>query len=277
MKRGLFALFALMTIALPVIAAASDQRVVAIGGDVTEIAFALGTGDQLVARDSTSLHPEAATKLPDVGYMRQLNAEGILAMRPTLVLASAQAKPSLALEQVASSHVKVVTIPANNSLEGIGEKIDAVAQAMGKTTQGEALRQQVHNKLASIPEKPLPVKVLFIMSHGGMTAMAAGQETAADAAIHAAGLQNAMQGFKRYQPMSQEGVIASQPQLVLITADGVKTLGGEDNVWKLPGLAQTPAGKDHQLLIVDDMALLGFGLQTPDAILALRKKAEQLP
>ena len=277
MKRGLFALFALMTIALPVIAAASDQRVVAIGGDVTEIAFALGTGDQLVARDSTSLHPEAATKLPDVGYMRQLNAEGILAMRPTLVLASAQAKPSLALEQVASSHVKVVTIPANNSLEGIDEKIDAVAQAMGKTTQGEALRQQVHNKLASIPEKPLPVKVLFIMSHGGMTAMAAGQETAADAAIHAAGLQNAMQGFKRYQPMSQEGVIASQPQLVLITADGVKTLGGEDNVWKLPGLAQTPAGKGHQLLIVDDMALLGFGLQTPDAILALRKKAEQLP
>ncbi|MGB3255915.1 heme/hemin ABC transporter substrate-binding protein [Buttiauxella gaviniae] len=271
MKRWLIAL-----LAMPVIASA-NERVVAIGGDITEIAFALGSGDQLVARDSTSLHPQAATKLPDVGYMRQLNAEGILAMRPTLVLASAQAKPSLALEQVASSHVKVVTIPAGNSLDAIDEKIDAVAQAMGKTAQGDALRKQVHSKLALIPEKPLPVKVLFIMSHGGMTAMAAGQETAADAAIHAAGLQNAMQGFKRYQPMSQEGVIASQPQLILVTADGVKTLGGEDNVWKLPGLVQTPAGKSRQLLVVDDMALLGFGLQTPDAILALRKKAEQLP
>ena len=271
MKRWLIAL-----LAMPVIASA-NERVVAIGGDVTEIAYALGSGDQLVARDSTSLHPAEATKLPDVGYMRQLNAEGILAMRPTLVLASAQAKPSLALEQVASSHVKVVTIPATNSIDGIDVKIEAVAQAMGKTTQGEALRKLVHDKLASIPGKPLPVKVLFIMSHGGMTAMAAGQETAADAAIHAAGLQNAMQGFKRYQPMSQEGVIASQPALVLITADGVKTLGGEDNVWKLPGLAQTPAGKSRQLLVVDDMALLGFGLQTPDAILALRHKAEQLP
>jgi iron complex transport system substrate-binding protein len=271
MKRWLIAL-----LAMPVIASA-NERVVAIGGDVTEIAFALGSGDQLVARDSTSLHPQAATNLPDVGYMRQLNAEGILAMRPTLVLASAQAKPSLALEQVASSHVKVVTIPAGNSLDAIDEKIDAVAQAMGKTAQSDALRKQVHSKLALIPEKPLPVKVLFIMSHGGMTAMAAGQETAADAAIHAAGLQNAMQGFKRYQPMSQEGVIASQPQLILVTADGVKTLGGEDNVWKLPGLVQTPAGKSRQLLVVDDMALLGFGLQTPDAILALRKKAEQLP
>lgn len=271
MKRWLIAL-----LTMPVIAAA-NERVVAIGGDVTEIAFALGSGDQLVARDSTSLHPEAAIKLPDVGYLRQLNAEGILAMRPTLVLASAQAKPSLALEQVASSNVKVVTIPASNSLDAIDEKIDAVAQSMGKTAEGDALRKQVHSKLASIPEKPLPVKVLFIMSHGGMTAMAAGQETAADAAIRAAGLQNAMQGFKRYQPMSQEGVIASQPQLVLVTTDGVKTLGGEDNVWKLPGLAQTPAGKTRQLLVVDDMALLGFGLQTPDAILALRHKAEQLP
>ncbi|MNC35349.1 Hemin-binding periplasmic protein HmuT precursor [compost metagenome] len=271
MKRWLIAL-----LAMPVVVTASE-RVVAIGGDVTEIAYALGASDQLVARDSTSLHPAAATKLPDVGYMRQLNAEGILAMRPTLVLASAQAKPSLALEQVASSHVKVVTIPAANSLDGIDDKIAAVAQAMGKMAQGDALRQQVHTRLAAIPENPLPVKVLFIMSHGGMTAMAAGQETAADAAIHAAGLQNAMQGFKRYQPMSQEGVIASQPQLVLVTADGVKILGGEDNVWKLPGLAQTPAGKNRQLLVVDDMALLGFGLQTPDAILALRHKAEQLP
>jgi len=255
----------------------ATERVVTIGGDITEIAFALGSGEQLVARDSTSLHPAAATKLPDVGYMRQLNAEGILAMRPDLVLVSAQAKPSLALEQVAASNVEVVTVPADNSLSGIEGKITAVAKALGKTTQGEALRKEVSNKLAAIPERQLPVKVMFIMSHGGMAAMSAGQQTAADAAIRAAGLQNAMQGFNRYQPLSQEGVIASQPALILVTEDGVKTLGGENSIWALPGLAQTPAGENHQLLVVDDMALLGFGLQTPDAVLALRKKAERLP
>ncbi|VTR57591.1 Hemin-binding periplasmic protein hmuT precursor [Serratia fonticola] len=52
------------------------REIVSIGGDVTEIAFALGAGDEVVARDSTSLHPAAVQKLPDVGYMRQLNAEG---------------------------------------------------------------------------------------------------------------------------------------------------------------------------------------------------------
>jgi iron complex transport system substrate-binding protein len=74
-----------IALALPFSAAAAE-RIVSIGGDVTEIAFALGAGDEVIARDSTSLQPEAVKKLPDVGYMRQLNAEGILALKPSLVL-----------------------------------------------------------------------------------------------------------------------------------------------------------------------------------------------
>jgi len=271
MKRLLLAL-----LALPVMAGAAD-RVVSIGGDVTEIIWALGADQDVVARDSTSLHPQEVKALPDVGYMRQLNAEGILAMRPTLVLASAQAQPSLALKQVADANVKVVTISGENSLDAIDAKIEGVASALHKQREGEALREKIRQQLAALPSKPLAKKVLFIMSHGGTTALAAGQDTAADAVIRAAGLENAMQGFKRYQPLSQEGVIASQPDLILITTDGVKTLGSESNVWSLPGLAQTPAGKNKQLMVVDDMALLGFGIDTPQKILDLRHKAEQLP
>ncbi|VFS44792.1 ABC transporter periplasmic protein [Enterobacter cancerogenus] len=77
--------------------AATPEKIVTLGGDVTEIVYALDAGSSLVARDSTSRWPQAATRLPDVGYLRQLNAEGILSVRPTLVLASAQAQPSLAL------------------------------------------------------------------------------------------------------------------------------------------------------------------------------------
>ncbi len=96
--------------ALPLMAfAAAQDKIVTLGGDVTEIVYALGAQSALVARDSTSQWPQAANDLPDVGYLRQLNAEGILSMRPTLVLASAQAQPSLALKQVAQSQVKVVT------------------------------------------------------------------------------------------------------------------------------------------------------------------------
>lgn len=265
-------------VALPLTAfAAPQEKIVSLGGDVTEIVYALGAQSSLVARDSTSQWPTQATALPDVGYLRQLNAEGILAMRPTLVLASVQAQPSLVLKQVEQSNVKVVSVPGSNDLRVIDEKIRVIAEATHRTEQGDALRKNVQQALAALPSTTLSKRVLFILSHGGMNAMAAGQQTGADAAIRAAGLQNAMQGFSRYQALSQEGVIASQPDLVVISQDGVKAMGGEENLWKLPGLAQTPAGKNKQVLQIDDMALLGFSVRTPQAIQQLRDKAEQLP
>lgn len=252
------------------------ERIVSIGGDVTEIVYALGAGNELVARDSTSTHPDKATKLPDVGYMRMLNAEGILSTKPTLVLSSDLAQPSLALQQVAQSHVKVVRVPGSPTLDTVVQKIEVIANALGRQAEGEKLITDYRNQLKAIQGTPLHAKVLFIMSHGGMSSMAAGQNTAADSIITSAGAQNAMQGFSRYRPLSQEGIVAAAPDLLLLTGDGVKTLGGIDNVWKLPGLAMTPAGKNKRVLIVDDMALLGFGLETPAALARLRQAAEQV-
>lgn len=255
--------------------ALAAERIVTIGGDVTEIAYALGAGGEIVARDSTSLQPQAVQKLPDVGYMRMLNAEGILAMKPTMLLVSELAQPSLVLKQVADSGVNVVTVPGQTTPESVAVKINAVAAALHQQEKGQELIKDYQQRLGAVSNTPLPVKVLFVMSHGGLTPMAAGQNTAADAMIRAAGGNNAMQGFSRYRPLSQEGVIASAPDLLLITSDGVKALGGSEGIWKLPGMALTPAGKNKRLLVVDDMALLGFGLETPQVLAQLRKGMEQ--
>ncbi|WP_145600709.1 heme/hemin ABC transporter substrate-binding protein [Yersinia frederiksenii] len=251
------------------------ERIVTIGGDVTEIAYALGAGGEIVARDSTSLQPQAVHKLPDIGYMRMLNAEGILVMKPTMLLVSELAQPSLVLKQVADSGVNVVTIPGQTTTESVAAKINAVATALHQQEKGQELIKDYQQRLSAVSNTPLPVKVLFVMSHGGLTPMAAGQNTAADAMIRAAGGNNAMQGFSRYRPLSQEGVIASAPDLLLITRDGVRALGGNDGIWKLPGMALTPAGKNKRLLVIDDMALLGFGLETPQVLAQLRKGMEQ--
>jgi len=275
MKTGLK--FALAGICLAALSSAqAAERIVSIGGDVTEIVYALGAGDELVARDSTSTHPDKATKLPDVGYMRQLNAEGMLSTRPTLVRSADLAQPSLALQQVAQSNVKVVRVPGNPTLDTVVQKIEVVATALNRQAEGDKLIANYHSQLKAVKGTPLHVKVLFIMSHGGMSAMAAGQNTAADAIITSSGAQNAMQGFSRYRPLSQEGIVAAAPDLLLLTPDGVKTLGGIDNVWQLPGMALTPAGRNKRVLVVDDMALLGFGLETPAVLAKLRQAAEQV-
>lgn len=274
MKLSLKALLAASTLlAAPLLHAA--EKLVTIGGDVTEIVYALGAGNELVARDSTSLRPKAALALPDVGYMRQLNTEGILSMHPSMVLSSELAEPSLVLQQLSQNGVKVVRVPGTPSINTVPEKIEVIAAALNRQAEGEKLITTYRSQLSTIRHDALPVKMLFVMSHGGMSSMAAGQNTAADAMITSVGAKNAMQGFSRYRPLSQEGVIASAPDILLLTADGVKTLGGLDQVWKLPGVAMTPAGKNKRVLVLDDMSLLGFGLQTPAVMAQLRQAAEQ--
>ncbi len=274
MKLSLKVLLAASTLlAAPLLHAA--EKLVTIGGDVTEIVYALGAGNELVARDSTSLRPKAVLALPDVGYMRQLNTEGILSMHPSMVLSSELAEPSLVLQQLSQNGVKVVRVPGTPSINTVPEKIEVIAAALNRQAEGKKLITTYRSQLSTIRHDALPVKMLFVMSHGGMSSMAAGQNTAADAMITSVGAKNAMQGFSRYRPLSQEGVIASAPDILLLTADGVKTLGGLDQVWKLPGVAMTPAGKNKRVLVLDDMSLLGFGLQTPAVMAQLRQAAEQ--
>ncbi|MEH0868929.1 heme/hemin ABC transporter substrate-binding protein [Serratia liquefaciens] len=252
----------------------ATERVISIGGDVTEIVYALGAQQALVARDSTSLQPPQATALPNVGYMRQLNAEGMLAMKPTLVIASMLSQPSLALQQVEQAGVKVVTVTGKPELNAIDEKITPIAAILGREKEGKALQAALDRQLAAVPTNPLPVRVLFIMAHTGITAMGAGSDTAADGAIRSAGLQNAMGGVARYQSLTQEGLVAAAPQLLVIGKGSLRRMGGEANIWALPGLAFTPAGQQRRLLVIDDNALLSFGLGMPAAIGQLRQAAQ---
>ena len=265
-----FAILLLCLFTLPVTAA---QRLVSIGGDVTEIIYALGSGDQLVGRDTTSQRPEASLKLPDIGYMRQLNSEGILALKPTLVLTNALAQPSQVFQQIEKVGVKVVTVPAMPELSEIAVKVSTIAQALGKTAQAQPILQRLAQQLSALNQPPAGGrhKALYIMANHGMQSLIAGKETAADIALRSAGLTNAMGQVAHYQQMSQEGVIAAAPDVIIIDQNSLQQMGGESQLWKLPGLALTPAGKAHRVVVIDQMALLGFGLDTPQAIIKLRQ------
>ncbi|MFJ1230971.1 heme/hemin ABC transporter substrate-binding protein [Yersinia proxima] len=252
----------------------ATQRIVTIGGDVSEITYALGVGDLIVGRDSTSLNPKALKALPDVGYIRLLNAEGILALKPTLILSSQRAEPSRVLRQVMEYGVKLIYVPADKSPQGVIDKIRLIAATVGQEEKGQQLIQHYQQQLATVVSSPLPVKALFVMIHAGIPPLAAGLDTAADSMFKAAGLNNAIEEFSGYRPLSQEGIIDSAPDLLIVTTHGVASLKGVENVWRLPGLALTPAGKQKRLLVLDDIALLGFGLHTPEVLKQLRAAAE---
>ncbi len=256
--------------------AMAQERIISIGGDVTEIIYALNAEQNLVGRDSTSMIPQAVNALPDIGYMRQLNAEGILALKPTKVIATEVAQPSIVLEQLKSAGVSVDTIPFKYSAENVVEKIKKVGESLGKQAQAVTLAENFANELKAIPNSPLDVRILFVLNRAGANQTVAGKDTVADEAIKLIGAKNAMGNNVRFVPISQEGVIAANPDLIVMTRLGIQSLGSTEKVWELPGIAHTNAGKNKQLVIVEDIAFMSFGLTTPKALLTLRQAAEQV-
>ncbi len=271
--KKLFLTFSIATLSTITIA---QERIISIGGDVTEIIYALNAEQNLVGRDSTSMIPQAVNALPDIGYMRQLNAEGILALKPTKVIATEVAQPSIVLEQLKSAGVSVDTIPFKYSAENVVEKIKKVGESLGKQTQAVTLAENFANELKAIPNLPLDVRILFVLNRAGANQTVAGKDTVADEAIKLIGAKNAMGNNVRFVPISQEGVIAANPDLIVMTRLGIQSLGSTEKVWELPGIAHTNAGKNKQLVIVEDIAFMSFGLTTPKALLALRQAAEQV-
>lgn len=256
--------------------AEAQERWVSIGGDVTEIIYALNAEQNLVGRDSTSILPEAAKSLPDVGYMRQLNAEGILSLKPTKVISSQVAQPSAVFEQLKAAGIQVERVPFDYSPESIVEKIQIVGKMVGKSEQAVKLAEQFTTALKQIDTSPLNVRVLFIFNHAGANQMVAGKNTVADTGIRFIGAKNAMENGVRFSPISQEGIVAAKPDLIVMTKSGIEALGSEEKVWALPGVALTPAGKQHRLVVVDDLAFLAFSLTTPKELQKIRQAAEKV-
>lgn len=251
------------------------RRIVSIGGGLTEIIYALGAEKELVGVDTTSLYPQVATKLPSVGYARALSSEGILALSPTLVIATEDAGPPAVLRQIVTAGVPVSVLSANDRFEGVVERVRHVGELIGQSARASQLEAQLkqdwqHARAPVLARKTSTApRVLFILSHSPAQVMVGGKKTSADAMIAYAGARNAVDGFDGFKPLTPEAVIAAQPDIVLFTEQGMTVVGGMDGALKLPGLAQTPAGQKRRIVALEAMFMLGFGPRLPQALSAL--------
>ncbi|EKF59581.1 ABC transporter substrate binding protein (hemin) [Agrobacterium albertimagni AOL15] len=251
-------------------AAAKDaERIVAIGGTVTEVIYALGEGDRVVAVDTTSLYPPEATAKPDIGYVRQVSAEGVLSQKPDLIIAEAGAGPVDSINILKASGLDFVSIPSPPETSAIPDKIRAIGQAIGRAEKAEALATSVEASLKAIEDKVKTAtgpkkKVLFALSLANGRVMAAGSESSADAMIRLAGGENAVSTISGYKPLTDEAVIAAAPDVILVMSGGAQHLTAE-KAFELPALAATPAGANKAFLTMDGLYLLGLGPRAADA------------
>lgn len=249
------------------------SRIVPLDGDIAEVIFTLGLTKNVVGVDTSATYPaKTVAKLPKIGYQSQLSAEGILSLKPTVVVGSTDAGPPAVIQQLRDAGVTVVIIPRYVDLDAGAEKLRAVGKALGVPKRGEKLAKQVEQQIAVAKKEAAKAtskpRVAFLYVRGSQVQMIGGKGSGADAMIEAAGGIDAgsalgIQGFK---PLTAESLVAAQPDVLLLLSGGLQSVGGIDGLLKLPGVAQTPAGKARRVLAYDDQLLLGLGPRTGAAL-----------
>lgn len=254
------------------------SRILSIGGDVTEILYALGAGPRIIAVDTTSQQPEQALKeKANVGYMRALSAEGVLSVQPSVILASAASGPPEVVKTLKTTSVPYVEVPDQHSPAGIVSKVRLLARAVGAEADGEKLVGRVEADFKALADRAArirqPLKVLFVLSVQNGRASVAGQGTGADAILRLAGAKNVAEAITGYRPLTNEALVELAPEAILTMRRG----SGDDSqesaqILTLKGVETTPAGIAKRVITMDGLYLLGFGPRAPAAARELMAK-----
>ncbi|WP_328909862.1 ABC transporter substrate-binding protein [Streptomyces sp. NBC_00234] len=253
----------------------SAERIVPLTGSLSEIVFTLGFGEQVVARDITATF-EQAEKLPVVTRAHDVSAEGVLSLRPTVVLADTTTGPAEAIGQIRDAGIPVVVVEPATELTDVGRRIDAVAAALGAKSAGTELKTRTQSRIAAV-QKAIPARadgkkprVAFLYLRGSASVyLLGGRDSGASSLLEAAGAVDAGKASgltKDFTAITSEALAKAAPDAILVMSKGLDSVGGVDGLVKIPGVAETPAGMDRRIVSIDDGVLLNYGPRTDQVL-----------
>ena len=254
-----------------------SSRIAVAGGSITEIIYLLGYEERLVGVDLTSNFPEAATTLPSVGYVRSLSVEGLLSLQPTLILGEDDMGPPAVLEQLEKAGVVTRRIPESHDANGIIEKIECVASLLDVPESESTPRiQKIRTAAAQLAKASVEhtnnVRVALLLSLNSGAPVAAGDNTSGGGFLRMVGATNVFAEVDGWKPVSPEFMAAADPDVIVVPTRGANAIGGIKGVASHPSLRATKASLNDRIVILDGMAMLGFGPRTLQTALDFAKE-----
>ena len=254
----------------------NPKRVVALNGTTVELIYRLGKQNTIVGTDNTGTYPP--NKIPSVGHWAQLPAEGIISLKPDLVIGPADnfatPKNTTLVQQLRAAGVKVLVLPASDTggLDGVKTRLNLLAQVYGVPSAANALSKSFDTTLAAVKANRPKVapRVIFLYAHSPSDATIYGTEGGANELIELAGGKN-VAPFKDTKPLTAEALVAINPDAIIMLERGLAAVGGMEGVLKMPGVAQTNAGKNRRIYTVDN-SIRWIGPRLPEFALKLARE-----
>ena len=255
----------------------SVERVVVLANGVAEIMVALNSKSIVVGRDISST-ADSLSEIPIVTSGHQVISEKVIALEPDLVIIDASTGPKAAIDQIRSAKIKVVQTPESWSLEDIPSKVLAVGTAIGAPGAAQLLINQLVNQ-SSVNQVSGKPRIAFLYLRGTSTVyLIGGPGSGADSLIKAiGGVDVGAENLPRaFNTLTAESLANLNPDVLLVMTKGLESVGGIDGLIKLPGIAQTEAGKRKAIIDVDDSLMLSFGPRSYSLLNELAKSVEKV-
>ena len=244
--------------------AQQEMRIVSAGGSITEVLYALGMASQIVATDTSSSFPQAAKKLPKVGYFRQLSTEGVLKMMPTHIFAVKGVGPEAVLKQLKSMGVSLHVFEHDSSAEGLQQLVAQVGELVGRQSSAQQLNADIEQQLAVLPVINKGHKPIFLMSVNERGLMAAGNNTVPDLLFNMLTLGNPFDSFDGFKPISTESLLASGASMIFMPQHQTRGMS-VNSLCQLPALSSWAKINGCNVHIVDPLLFLGLTPRLPEA------------
>jgi len=252
-----------------------STKIVSLNGAMSEVLAGLGVEKQIVGTDITSNYPEVMKTKTKVGHNRNINAEGVIGLSPTLIVGIKKEITPALIAQFKAAGVKLLLLDQEYSVEGTKKLIHSLADTLGLSAKGDSIAKALDTDLAQVKPSAAAEKkprVLFIYARGTGTMMVGGTGTQVDQAIKLAGGENAITEFADYKPLTAEALVKANPDVILLFDSGLQSLGGANGLAKVQGIKETNAGKNNKIITMDGELLSSFGPRLGVAIKELAAK-----
>ncbi len=252
----------------------ASPRIVAMGATVTETLYALGLGGRVIGSDISSLYPDEVLEKPRLGYFRQASAEGIISLNPNIVVSTPEFGPPTVIEQLRSAGVSVLILEDAFTWDDAVKRVELLGRAFGRADRAaQVVSTMQADRAAAVAMRPTGApRVLFVYARGLGAVYVAGLGTVADFLIEDAGGTNAATNFVDFRQLTPEAIVEAAPDVILVQHSGLESLGGREGLFRLPGIAQTPAARTGAVVTLDGALLVGLGPRAGVGIQQLARK-----